>query len=130
MYTVKQFYTVSERVAFPMKIQRIVLGTTFAVAIAFGAANYRVNFNKPAVVGDSELKSGEYKLELNGNKATLKNSKTTVEADVSVETSPVKFAETSQCCLESGKYHLQEIRIGGTNTKVVFRSTQTTPAGN
>ena len=113
-----------------MEMQRIVLGATFAVAIAFGAANYHVNFNKPAVVGDSELKSGEYKLELNGNKATLKNGKTSVEADVVVETSPTKFAETSQCCLESGKYHLQEIRIGGTNTKVTFRSTQNTASGN
>jgi hypothetical protein len=113
-----------------MKIQWIVLGTTFGLAIAFGAANYHVNVNKPAVVGDSELKSGEYKLELNGNKATLKNGKTTIEADVLVESSPNKFAETSQCCLEGDKYRLQEIRIGGTNTKVVFRSTQSTPAGN
>ena len=113
-----------------MKVQRIAMGTTFAIAIALGAANYHINFSKPAVVGDSELKSGEYKLELNGNKATLKNGKTTVEADVSVETSPAKFAETSQCCLENGKYRLHEIRIGGTNTKVVFRSMQTPVAGN
>src|SRR5690348_1993216 len=113
-----------------MGIQRIALGTTFAIAVAFGAANYHVNFNKPAVVGDSELKAGEYKLELNGNKATLTNGKTTVDANVSVETSATKFTETSQCCLESGKYHLQEIRIGGTNTKVVFRSTQIPTAGN
>jgi len=113
-----------------MTIQRIALGTLFALAVTSGAANHHVNFNRPAVLGDSELKSGEYRLELDGNKLTLTNGKTLVEADVSVETSPTRFIETTQCCLESGKYHLREIRIGGTNTKVVFRPRQSPAAGN
>lgn len=94
----------------------------FAVALAWAANGYKVNLQKPAIVGGTEIKAGEYKLELNDGKAMLINGKTSVEADVKVETNPNKFDRTSACCLgEDGKYRLQEIRVGGTNTKVTFK---------
>jgi hypothetical protein len=99
-----------------------ILFVLFAVAIAVAASGHSVNLSKPAVVGGKEIKAGEYKLELNGDKATLKNGKTTVEADVTVENNGNKFDRTSACCLgEDGKYRLQEIRVGGTDTKVTFK---------
>jgi hypothetical protein len=109
-------------------IKKVALSlTTFALAIALGATKYRVNLPKPAVVAGTELKAGDYKVEIIGDKAILKNGKSSVETDVSVENGANKYYETSACCLaEDGKYRLQELRIGGTNTKLLFKNT---PAG-
>jgi hypothetical protein len=94
----------------------------FAMALAWAASSHSVNFSKPAIVGNTEIKPGDYKLELNGNKAVLKRGKTEVEAEVTVENGATKFTQTSACCLgDDGKYRLQEIRVGGTNTKVTFK---------
>lgn len=93
-----------------------------AAALAWAASSYTVNLPKPAVVAGSQLKPGDYKLEINGSKAILKHGKTEVEADVTVETGSTRYAETSACCMsEDGKYRLQEIRVGGTNTKLTFK---------
>lgn len=100
----------------------IVMSVIFAVALAWAASGHTVKFTKPAIVGSTEIKPGDYKLELNGSKATLTKGKTTVEADVTVEDGANKFDQTSACCLgEDGKYRLTEIRVGGTNTKVTFK---------
>src|SRR5579884_3638231 len=96
----------------------------FALAVAFGATCYHVTLEKPAVVAGTELKAGDYKLEFSGSKAVLRNGKATVEADVAVQNAASKFQRTSTCCLsdDGSKYNLEEIRIGGTNTKLTFKS--------
>ncbi len=100
----------------------VLVFAMFAVALAWAASGYTVNLQKPAIVAGAELKPGDYKLELNGDKATLKHGKTSVEAEVTVENGATKFSQTSTCCLgEDGKYRLEEIRVGGTNTKVTFK---------
>lgn len=94
----------------------------FAATLAWAASGYTVNLSKPAIVGNTEIKPGDYKLELDGDKATLRHGKTSVEAEATIETTETKFNQTSACCLgEDGKYRLQEIRVGGTNTKVTFK---------
>ena len=107
--------------------KKIVLSLmTFALAFAFGAtvSTYRLTLAKPAVISGTEFKAGDYRVELDGNKATLKSGKTSVETDVIVKTSPSKFNQTTACCLgEDGKYHLQELRLGGTATKLTFKET-------
>lgn len=101
-----------------------------AATLIWAAASYTVNLTKPALVGSSEIKAGDYKLELNGSKVTLKHGKTEVEADVTVENGSTKFAQTTACCVgDDGKYHLQEIRIGGTNTKLTFNQTSSMAVG-
>src|SRR5947209_1139397 len=85
----------------------------FALALALGASNYSLNLTKPAVVNGTELKAGEYKVELNGNKAVIKSGKNSVETEVNVEELPAKTYQSTACCLgEDGKYHLQELRLG------------------
>lgn len=105
--------------------KKIVLSlATFALAIAVGASNYNLTLTKPAVVGGTEIKPGEYKVELNGNKVTLKSGKSVVDADVQVDNATTKFTQTTYCCLaEDGKYRIQELRIGGTSTKLTFKET-------
>lgn len=103
----------------------------FALAVAYGATSYHVNLEKPAVLAGTELKAGDYKLEVNGNKAVIKNGKSTVEADVAVENNKTKFQRTSTCCLsdDGSKYQLQEIRVGGTTMKLTFKSPTDTATG-
>ncbi len=94
----------------------------FALAAALGASSYSVNLPKPAVVNGTEIKAGEYKVEVNGSKAILKSGKTSVETDVTVDTLPSKAYQSTACCLgEDGKYHLQELRLGGSNIKLTIK---------
>ena len=91
-------------------------------ALAWAASSHSLNLPKPAVVNGTEIKAGDYKVELNGTKVTIKNKHASVEAEVSVETLPSKTYQSTACCLgEDGKYKLQEIRLGGTATKLVFK---------
>jgi hypothetical protein len=91
-----------------------------ALAVAAGDT-YRVTLFQPSIVSGTELKPGDYKLELNGDKVLIKQGKNTVEAQVKVENGNEKFSATSiRYAAESGKYKVQEIRLGGTTTKLVF----------
>jgi hypothetical protein len=100
----------------------IAASVLLAATLAWAASSYTVNLPKPTMVAGSELRPGDYKLEINGAKAILKHGKTEVEADVTVETGASRYAQTSACCMsEDGKYRLQEIRVGGTNTKLTFK---------
>ncbi len=92
---------------------------TLALSIA-GAKSYTVNLFQPAVLAGTELKVGEYKLEINGEKVQLKNGRLLVEANVKVETTPERNGSTS-LRLENngGRLHIKEIRLGGTSMKLV-----------
>ena len=71
----------------------------------------------------TELKPGQYKLTLQDNKAVITSGKTSVEATVKAETADSKFnATTVRYQNGDGKYRLQEIRLGGTSTKLVFEN--------
>ncbi len=103
-------------------MKKIVLGfATLALAIASAATNYKVTLFQNSTIGGTELKPGEYKLEVNDNKVVVKSGKKTIEADVKVETANEKFGATSvRYNTADGKNQVQEIRLGGTNTKLVF----------
>jgi hypothetical protein len=105
-----------------MNISKLMLSFgTLALAIASAASNYHFTLFEPATVAGQELKAGDYKLELNGDKATIRVGKHVVEATVKVETVTGKFSETMLSYnTADGKMKVQEIRLGGTNTKLVF----------
>jgi hypothetical protein len=93
---------------------------TLALTVA-AADTYRVNLFQPSVVGSTELKPGEYKVELKDSKVVISKGKTSVEAQVKVENVGSKFSSTSvRYNNGDGKYRIQEIRLGGTTTKLVF----------
>ena len=99
----------------------LIAFATVALAVASAAANYKVTLFQPSVISGTELKPGDYKIEVNDNKVVVKNGKTSVEAAVKIETNGEKFNSTSvRYNSENGKYQVQEIRLGGTNTKLVF----------
>src|SRR4051812_38651603 len=96
---------------------------TFALAVASAAPSYRVTLFQPTIVAGTELKPGDYKITLKDTKAVITSGKTSVEAEVKSETADSKFSATTVRYLNGdGKYRVQEIRLGGTNTKLVFQN--------
>jgi len=94
-----------------------------ALAVASAADSYRVTLFQPSVVAGKELKPGEYKVTVKGDKAVISLGKHTVEAPVKVETTDNKFTTTSVRYMSGeGKYKVQEIRLGNTKTKLVFQN--------
>jgi hypothetical protein len=86
-----------------------------------GARSYSVTLTKPNMVGATELKPGDYKIEVNDQKAVLRNGKVQTESPVKVEEGDTKFDTTVvRYGNVDGKLRIQEIRIGGTKTKLVF----------
>ncbi len=91
-----------------------------ALAIA-SAKTYSVNLNRDVVVGNTELKAGEYQLEIVGDKAVLTKGKIKAEAPARVESSDQEFRATSMRVEDQGgKMRVSEIRLGGTKTRIIF----------
>lgn len=105
-----------------MKSKIILAFATLALAIASAASSYRVTLSDKTWVNGTELKPGDYKVQVEGDKATLKSGKTVVEAPVKVENGTEKFSNTSVAIDNAtGKPVVKEIRVGGSTTKIVFQ---------
>ncbi len=104
-------------------VKNILLGFgLFALAVASAATSYHVTFYQPVMIHGTELKAGDYKLELNDKTAVIKQGKTATEAPVTVEKDNQKYRQTS---VRLNGNQVEEIHIGGTNMRVVFN-----PASN
>lgn len=98
----------------------VTLFLTVALMVA-SAASYNVTLFQPSVVGGKELKAGDYKVTIDGDKAIISMGKQKVEAPAKIETADSKFSSTSvRYTSEGGKMKIQEIRLGGTNQKLIF----------
>jgi hypothetical protein len=105
-----------------MKIFRSVLSIASFAILASAAPVYKVTLTEPAVVAGSVVKPGDYRIVVNGEKATLTMGKTSLEVPVKVETGAQKFQYTSvECRTEAGKNMLDDIHVGGTTTTLVFK---------
>jgi hypothetical protein len=97
-----------------------ILFLTFALAVA-SAASYQVTLFQPSTVSGKDLKPGDYKLTIDNDKVTMVKGKERIEASIKLETADSKFSTTSvRYSEENGKTKIQEIRLGGTTTRVVF----------
>ncbi len=91
------------------------------LSTAYAGTSYRLSLYRPTIVNGTELKAGECKVELHDNKIMIKQGKTTAEATVKVEEGTQKFFSTTVGYAGDGTgKELQEIRLGGTATKVTF----------
>ncbi len=102
----------------------VCLGAMSIATAWASAADYTLHINNAATVGGKELKAGDYRLEIVGDKATIRNKKDTVEAPVKMEEGNQKYGGTTvrYSMAADGKYRIDEIRLGGTKTKVVFNN--------
>ena len=101
-------------------MQFLALFLTLALMVA-SAATYNVTLFQPSFVGGKELKAGDYKLTVEGDKAILSMGKQKVEAAAKITTADTRFSSTSaRYVTEDGKMKITEIRLGGTNQKLIF----------
>ena len=99
-------------------VKNILLGfASLALAVASAASSYSVTFYQPVMINGSELKAGDYKLELKDKTVVIKQGKSTTEAPVTVATDNQKYPRTA---VRLNGMQVEEIRIGGTSTRIVF----------
>lgn len=93
----------------------------FSVA---SAKTYSINIAQPSTVAGVKLKAGDYKLNVEGSKATFfrGREKTAAEANVTIENSPKKFDYTAVYLNQAGgKNQIEGIALGGTHMKLDFK---------
>ena len=99
-------------------VKRLTFGFgILALAVASAASSYTVTFFQPVVVNGTTLNAGDYKVEVNDNKAVIKKGKTIAESPVKVENNDAKYSNTSVRLAGS---QVEEIHLGGTHTRLVF----------
>lgn len=87
------------------------------------AATYHVTLLKPTVVAGTELKPGDYKVEVNKDSVVISHGKQSVETKVKTESVDKKYdTNTVKYVRDGEKLKLQEIGIGGTKTRLVLSS--------
>ena len=97
-------------------IKRVLLTfATLAISVASAASSYRITVFQPSYINGTELKPGDYKVEVKDNTAVITRGKDTIEAPVKVESAPAKFNSTSVRYTNNndGKQTVDEIRLGG-----------------
>jgi hypothetical protein len=105
-----------------MKLFRLTYSFASLALLASAAPAYKVTLTEPAVIAGSVIKPGDYRIVVNGDKATLTTGKISLEVPVKVETGDQKFQYTSvDSRREGGKNMLDDIHIGGTHTILVFK---------
>ena len=100
---------------------RLLLAFMAAGLAVAAAKTYAIDLFQPVMLGSTQLKPGHYSVDVEGEKAVLRNGKIEGEANVKMEDSAQKYDRTSVVLLNSeGQMHIQEIHIGGTKMKLVF----------
>jgi len=106
--------------SFEMINKIVVLVAMLAVSALASAKSYSIKLFEPSVIGGTELKPGDYTLELKDEKVVIRKGKQMGEAPVKVESADTKYSSTTvRYSNGDGKYHIQEIHLGGTNMKLI-----------
>ena len=101
----------------------VVCLASVAMAWASASRSYDVMLSNPAQVSGTDLKAGEYSIEVAGDKAMIHSGKVAVEASVTVQEREKKYTSTRvRYNLVDGKYHIREIQLAGTKTVLVFNN--------
>src|SRR5271154_4143324 len=99
-------------------VKNILIGfASVALAVASAATSYNVTFYQPVMINGSELKAGDYKVELKDKTAVIKQGKVMTEAPVTVQNDSQKYQRSA---VRLNGMQVEEIRIGGTSTRIVF----------
>ena len=97
------------------------------VMVAFAASNsYHVQIYQDSVIDGKSVKSGDYKIEMQNNKAVFTQGKQTIEVLAHAESVAKKFSSTE---MEYRGNTLQDIRVGGSKTEIIFGGANATAGG-
>ncbi|HLG97496.1 MAG TPA: hypothetical protein VKX49_14380 [Bryobacteraceae bacterium] len=99
-------------------VKKVLFGfASVALTVASAANTYNVKFWDPVTINGAKLQPGDYRVEVNGSTAVIKNGKKLAEVPVKVENVDEKYRTNT---LRMDGDRVAEIRIGGTHTKLVF----------
>jgi hypothetical protein len=103
-------------------MKRALLFVCLLAGMAFASTkSFTVTLFEPATIGGTELKACDYKCELQDQKIVIKHGHETTEAAVKVESGEAKYSSTTvRYANADGKNKVEEIRVGGTNMKIVL----------
>lgn len=92
------------------------------ITSAYAGSSYQFTLYKPTTINGTQLKPGTVKLDLLGDKVVVKQGKTSAESNVIVKNGDHKFEASSVTYSAEAPGEVQEIRLGGTATKLLFES--------
>ena len=107
-----------------MRLTRIALAfSVFTLGLAVAADSHHVTVYNSVWVGTTELKPGDYNVQVENGKAVFKSKKDTVEVPAKMETGNTKYPFTAlNTSNTGGKQKLSEIELGGTKMKIVMEA--------
>jgi hypothetical protein len=108
-----------------MKLKSLVLAgvmaiSTMSVALA---KSIEVSFASPTKAGTAQLKAGDYRMSISGNKVTFTEVTTLKSAttEVKIENVDAKFDSTKvNTVTEGGATVVKNIEVGGSKIKLAF----------
>ena|ERR1051325_5791480 len=97
----------------------VIAFTLLGLSLAY-AKSFHVVLYEKSMLGSTELKPGDYTIEVKDQQVFVKNGKTEAQARVKVENESSKYPTTTvRYSNGNGQFKIQEIRLGGTNMKLV-----------
>ncbi len=96
---------------------RLLCLSAMALGIASAETAFDITFYDNVSVGKTELKAGDYKVEMQGDKAVFTSGKKTIQIPATVGKSEQPFAST---VFVTQRSKLREIDLGGTQDKILF----------
>jgi len=105
-----------------MRSTLIPLMLAFAAAGIAGATTYNIKLLETTNVHGTQLKAGEYRLDVDNGKAVFRKGKTAAEAPAKLATGEGKY-KTTRFIYDNntnGQLTLREIDLGGSNVRVVL----------
>jgi hypothetical protein len=108
-----------------MKLKSMLMAGVLAIfcLTLASAKTYDISFASAAKVGNIQLKAGDYRMSVNGTKATFTDVSTlkTYTTEIKVENSDKKFDETKvNTSSDGGTPVVKDIELGGSKMKVDF----------
>jgi hypothetical protein len=102
-----------------MKTKLVLCSIAFSLAAAVAASNsHNITISNPVWIGTTQLKPGDYKVAVSGDKAVFTQDKKVVaEVPASMATGSSKYSGTQVVSSDS---KVEEIDLGGTASKIVF----------
>lgn len=94
----------------------------FTLSVA-SAKTYEITLSSPTKAGSVQLKPGEYRLTVSGNKAIFVDVQTTKSftTGVKIKTSDTKFDDTKIDSAKDGDTNvIKDIQLGGSKTEIDF----------
>jgi len=108
----------------------IAVMLAIGISSAYAGSSYQFTLYKPTTINGTQLKPGQVKLDLQGDKVVIKQGKTSAESNVTVQNGDRKFDASSVTYNAASTDQVQEIRLGGTATKLLFDSGAKTAAAD